>query len=257
MKSAIRNYLFRSHSNENEFLIQKEPCFIKGNPLPGLNEELDNLKQPLVINERTIERFTRILEDSGLCNQSSYWLLMARIFELAVFCAGHYADNCEFSAAGDLLANPRKVLIHRKGYPHSMVKPRHGCISDQFNTDERCRKHILLLLKRDIIVEISKPAILPYLFERMQHSQKIAAWYLQHAAKRMQKIADTISFLSAWPVSRFEDFHQRLQEASPKTRSFVGKHLCGFDTHYFKRLGQEIQKLLENSNGASKFLAYQ
>jgi hypothetical protein len=256
MESAIRNYLFRSHSNENGFLIQKEPCF-KGNPLPGLNEELDNLKQPHVVNERSIERFLRILEDSGLCNQASYWLLMARIFELAAFCAGHYADNGEFSAAGDLLANPRKVLIHRKGYPYSMVKPRHGCISDQFNTGERCRKHILLLLKRDIIVEISKPAILPYLFEQMQHSQKIAAWYLQHAAKRMQKIADTISFLSAWPVSRFEDLHQRIREASPQARSFIDEHLCGFDTQYFKRLGQEIQKLLENSNGASKFLAYQ
>jgi len=254
MESAIRNCLFRSHSNENEFLIQKEPC-IKGNLLPGLNEELDNLKQPHVINERSIERFLTILEDSGLCNQASYWLLMARIFELAVFCAGHYADNCEFSAAGDLLANPRKVLIHRKGYPHSMVKPRHGCISDQFNTDEKCRKHILLLLKRDIIVEISKPAILPYLFEQMQHSQKIALWYLQHAAKRMQKIADTISFLSAWPVSRFEDFHQRLQEASPKTRSFVGEHLCRFDMHFFEQLGREIQMLIKNSNKTCEFVA--
>ena len=254
MESAIRNYLFRSHSNENEFLIQKETCF-KGNLLPGLNEELDNLKQPHVVNERSIEKFLRILEDSGLCNQSSYWLLTARIFELAVFCAGHYADNCEFSAAGDLLANPRKVLIHRKGYPHSMVKPRHGCISDQFNAHERCRKRILLLLKRDIVVEISKPAILPYLFERMQHSQKIAVWYLRHAAKRMQKIADTISFLSAWPVSSFEDFHQRLREASPNTRSFVGEHLCRFDTHFFERLGREIQMLIKNPNKTCEFVA--
>jgi len=254
MESAIRNYLFRSHSNKNALLVKREPYF-KGNPLLCLNEELDNLKQPHVVNERSIERFLRILEDSGLCNQASYWLLMARIFELAVFCAGHYADNCEFSAAGDLLANPRKVLIHRKGYPHSMVKPRHGCISDQFNTGERCRKHILLLLKRDIIVEISKPAILPYLFEQMQHSQKIAAWYLQHAAKRMQKIADTISFLSAWPVSRFEDFHQRLQEASPKTRSFVGEHMCRFDTHFFERLGQEIQVLIKDPNKTCQFVA--
>jgi|GEM_PF-1109374 len=34
-----------------------------------------------------------MLEGSGTSGQSYYWLLMARIFELALFCAGHYADN--------------------------------------------------------------------------------------------------------------------------------------------------------------------
>lgn len=148
MESAIRNHLFRSHSNSNLPHIQRGPCFER-NPLLILNEELDNFRLPHEINEPSIERLLKILEDSGASDQSFYWLLMARIFELALFCAGHYADNCEFSAAGDLLVNPRKVLIHRKGYPHSRVKQRHGRISDQLNNSGKRRNHFLLLLKKD------------------------------------------------------------------------------------------------------------
>jgi hypothetical protein len=197
-----------------------------------------------------------MLECSNALGQSHYWLLMARIFELAMFCAGHYADNCEFSAAGDLLVNPRKVLIHRKGYPHSLVKQRHGRISDQLNKGGMRRKHVLLLLRHEVTVEIAKPAILPYLFEQMRHSRKIASWYLIIARERIKKIADTIGFLFAWSVTNFEDFHSRIQMSSPKMRRFVSDHLCMFDKRYFERLGLEIQKLIENSDHTCEFLAH-
>lgn len=134
------------------------------------------------------------LEDSGPSDQSSYWLVLARIFELALFCAGRYADNGELSAAGDLLVNPRKVLIRQKGHPHKLVKQRHGRISDQLNKGGRCEKHLFLLLKHEVAFEIAQPAILPHLFERMQGSRKIASWYLQHASERMKKIAEAIGF---------------------------------------------------------------
>jgi hypothetical protein len=256
MESVTHNDLFRNRSNFKLPTIQEKHNF-KFDPLLLLNEELDDLKLPHEINESVLEGFLKILIYSGASGQPYYWLIMARIFELSLFCAGHYADNCEFSAAGDLLVNPRKILIHRKGYPHPRVKQRHGRISDQLNNNGMCRKQILLLIKREFSVEIAEPAILPYLFEQIQQSHKIASWYLNDARERMKKIADTIGFLSAWSVTSFEDFHRRMQIASPETRHFVSVHLCKFDTHYFKRLGQEIKNVIENSNVKYEFLAHQ
>jgi hypothetical protein len=119
-----------------------------------------------------------------------------------------------------------------------------------------CRKQVLLLLKHEVSVEVAAPAILPNLFEQFQLSHKIAAWYLTDTQERMKKIADTIGFLSAWPVTSFEDFHRRMQMASPKTYRFVSDHLCRFDTRYFERLSSEIQKLIENSDDTCEFLAH-
>ena len=253
MESAIRYDQFRKDSNRQSPLIQRKPCF-RGNPLLLLNEELDNLKLPHFINEPSIERLLKILEDSGASDQPCYWLVMARLFELALLCAGHYADNAEFSAAGDLLVNPRKVLIHQKNRAHSLVKQRHGKISDQLNTGKKRSKYLLLLLKHEVSVEIAEPALLPHLFEKIQYSKKMAPWYLHTAEQRMKKIAATIGFLSAWTVLGFEDLHNRLQETSPKTVQFVADHLCRFDTHYFERLGREIQKIIKYTNGTCEFL---
>lgn len=256
MEFAISNQLFQNHSNCELPHTQKESYF-ESDPLRLLNEKLEDLRLPHEINESAIEWLLNALEDSGTSGQSYYWLLMARIFELAVFCAGHYADNCEFSAAGDLLVNPRKVIIHRRGYPHALVKQRHGRISDQLNNGGMCRKQVLLLLKHEVSVEVATPAILPYLFEQLQLSRKVAAWYLTGAQERMKKIADTIGFLSAWSVTSFEDFHRRMQMASPKTRWFVNGHLCRFDIRYFTRLGQEIRNFINNSNDNFDFLVHQ
>lgn len=255
MEPAIGNDHIPVHSNCQSSRIQKK-LHHESDPLLLLNAELDHIRLPHVINERSLERFLKILEDSGDFDQAIYWLVMARIFELALFCAGNYADNGEFSAAGDLLFNPRKILIHQKGHPHSLVKRRHGRISDQLNKAGRCEKQLFLWLKHEVAVEIAKPAILPHLFNRMQDSQKLASGYLQHSAQCMKKIADTIGFLSAWAVSGFGNLHHRLREASPETRRFVGDHLCSFDTRCFEQLGREIQKLIKNSEATCEFLVH-
>jgi len=256
MELAISNQQFQNHLNCDVPRTQRKSLF-ESDPLLLLNEELENLRLPHEISEPALEGLLTILEGSGTSGKPFYWLMMARIFELALFCAGHYADNCEFSAAGDLLVNPRKVLIHRKGYPHALVKQRHARISGRLHKGGICRKQVLLLLKHEVTVEVATPAILPYLFEQLQLSRKIAAWYLTDAQERMKKVAATIGFLSAWPATGFEDFHRRLQMASPKTYRFVSDHLCRFDTRYFKRLGMEIQKIIENSNDTCEFLVHQ
>ena len=235
--------------------MEQASCF-EHQPLFSLNEALNNIQPPHDISEPSIERHLKILEDSNASDRSYYWLMTARIFELALLYAGHCADNCEFSAAGDLLVNPRRILIHRKGFSHSTVKQRHCRISDQLNAGKGSRERFLLLFKNEVTVEIAKPAILPYLYERMEQSRRIAPWYLNSAKQRMNQIADTIGFLSAWSLSSFEDFHKRKQMASPETGRFIDDNLCRFDRQTFERLGNEIQKAIHESSDASKFLTH-
>jgi hypothetical protein len=223
------------------------------NPILILNETLDDLQVPHGVNEQAIESYLQILEAFAATDQPVYWLAMSRLLELSLICAGHYADNCEFSAAGDLLVNPRIVFIHRNGEPHPLVKHRHGRLTDQLNKKGACRESVLSHLRNDVRVEVVAPALLPYLLERIEQSCHIASWYLYDVQERMKKIADTIGFLSAWSLSRFEVLHHRLQGMSSKTRRFVSNHQCNFDASYFVRLGREIPRIIGNPEKYSEF----
>lgn len=248
MEPKISNHSPERHINPKLFHFHSE-LRCERNPILILNGALDNLHVPDEVNEPAIEDFLRNLEDVDASLRPAYWLMTARLFELSLICAGHYADNCEFSAAGDLLVNPRKVLIHRRGVPHPLVKQRHGRLTEQLNIKDKRISRI----KREVTVEVAKPAILPYLFDRMKRSRQIASWYLHDAQERMKKIADTIGFLSAWSLSKFEVLHHRMQKMSAKTRRFVVDHLCNFDTCYFDRLGREIPIIIKSPKEYNEF----
>jgi hypothetical protein len=254
MEPKVTHHSSQSHANHELFYFHGD-LLSEHNLILILNEALDNLHVPYEVNEQTIEKFLHSLETYNTTDRPAYWLMMARLFELSLICAGHYADNCEFSAAGDLLVNPRKVLIHRRDYPNPLVKQRHGCLTEQLNKEEKFRELVLIQIKNNVRIEVAKPAILPYLFEQMEQSRQIASWYLHDAQERMKKIADTIGFLSAWSLSKFEVLHNRLQKMSAKKRGFVADHQCNFNTCYFVRLGWKIPKIIENSKEYSKFLS--
>jgi len=254
MKPMISNHSSQSHLNDERFHFSSV-LLSERNPILTLNEALDHLNVPYDVNEQTIENLLHNLKTFDTTPQPVYWLMMARLFELSLILAGHYADNCEFSAAGDLLVNPRKVLVHRKGYPYPLRKTRHGRLTDQLNKKETCRKIVLFQVKHEVMVEVSQPAILPYLFGLMESSCQTASWYLYEAQERMKKIADTIGFLSAWSLSKFEVLHHRLQKMPSKMRRFVADHQCNFDTHYFARIGRGIHKLIENPKEHIEFLS--
>jgi hypothetical protein len=131
----ISNHSFQSHLNHDRFQFPSVKLSER-NQILILNEALDHLNVPYDVNEQTIENFLQNLKAFDTTHQPAYWLMMARLFELSLILAGHYADNCEFSEAGDLLVNPRKVLIHRKGYPYPLRKSRHGRLTEQLNKVE-------------------------------------------------------------------------------------------------------------------------
>ena len=102
-------------------------------PLLRLNALLDAAILPYEVNEGQIENWMNTLEASSAKDGPIYWLLWIRLMEAALLCAGNYVDNCEFSAAGDLLVNPRSIRIYIDGVREPVNKKRHLALTDQFN----------------------------------------------------------------------------------------------------------------------------
>lgn len=227
---------------------ERGPC------LSAINREIDRLHVPQGINETCIEEMVIRLDRHGDPAKSEFWLLLARLAEMAMLCAGHYADNVEFTAAGDLLVNPKRVIIYQKGYQKPQIKPRHGKVSEVLGLGTaadriRCRR-----ILQESLVHVEAEALLPSLLKRMQKSRKFPQEHLDRLQNRMKRVADTIGFLSAWGLTGLEDLRQRLRISLPETCDFVSAHLCRFSDTVFRRLGDEIRRQAQNPLYASPFL---
>lgn len=208
------------------------------------NSIMNRLKPPFLVNENHIETLLEMLEGPDNDDSAVYWLLIARLAELGLVCAGHYADNCEFGAVGDLLVNPRRVEIHLPGISEPFIKHRHGRLSDQLRQWPQLASRDMIEIKREAQPVITKPAILPHVYETMRQSGQFNAVYLTRMTTRMQKIADTVGFLVAGSFQCAEDLYCRGKEAAGMRTGFVEEHLCRFDTFMYHRLGRHIDALL-------------
>lgn len=218
-----------------------------------INTLLNRLQPPKNANEPLIEELLQKADHCARDSQARYRLLTARILEAALLCTGHYADNCEFTAAGDLLVNPRQILVYIRGCRRPLVKRRHGRLPDQLAA--YCgTQPFPLWFKRNAVLEISKPALVPHLFQRLQRFQCFRPAYLDSIRRRMDQAADTIGFLSAWGITGWEDLHQRFQGASPQERGFISANLCGFDLEDFHGLGREIDRMAQSDGIRSRYL---
>ena len=113
-------------------------------PVLNLNAEFDRITSGWLVNERAIESWLEQLQTTVSANDPCYWLLMARLTELAIVCAGRYADACEFAAAGDLLVNPREIRVHVSGRrPTAVVKQRRGALTAQFAGTQEVRESLI------------------------------------------------------------------------------------------------------------------
>jgi hypothetical protein len=215
---------------------------------------LNHLQLPQGANEPLIEDLLDKIEHIARDCRVRYRLLIARILEAALVCTGHYVDNCEFVAAGDLLVNPRQILIHIRGYRHPIVKWRHGRLSEQLAA--YCRNQPFpAWFKRNAILEVSQPALIPFLFQRLEKFQCFRPTYLDSIRRRMNKAADAMEFLSTWGVTGWEDLHRRIQWASPNERDVIAANLCGFDLEEFHGLGREIDRMAQGTGDKSGYLA--
>jgi hypothetical protein len=225
--------------------------------LRAYNASLEKECSPSNLNEDSIESMLCELEElESDCPETYpiYWLTYARLFELALLCAGNYADHFEFAAAGDLLFNPRLILIHFRSGCKAVKKDRHRKLTDQFRYIAGESETLIRWLKHETSPEIVKKPLLVHMHERMERSGYLSEEYLDLVESRMKRIADAIGFLASWHLADNSAFYLRVQCASPSEKSFIESNLCRFDNKLFFELGQDLRRLAADPYQRSRFL---
>jgi hypothetical protein len=206
------------------------------------------------MTEKTVESWwSQAVQLKG--DSPSYWLLLVRIAEAALLCAGNYADNCEYEAAGDFLVNPREILVHRRSDGHSEAKNRHGRLSRQFGLEGAEHHNSLKRFSAGMDVEITKPPLLPHMARVLRESGCISRFFIQRIEELQRRIADSLAFLAAWRIFDSIELWRRLEASSPRERAFAESHLCRFDGVVFNRIGADLRRSLAKPDGRSPFLA--
>jgi hypothetical protein len=220
----------------------------------AINGDLEQPGSPLLLTEKTVEGlWSRALRIEG--SRPGRWLLLVRVAEAALLCAGNYADNCEFSAAGDFLVNPREIVIRSRCGEHSIIKNRHGRLSDQlgpawadpFQSTRRCLAGVDL--------EITRPPLLPLMTRVLKESGRVATAFIQRLEGGQRRIADALSFLAGWKITDSIDLWRRMLATSASERVFVESCLCRFNTKVFFRIGDDLRRSLAQPDYRSAFLA--
>jgi hypothetical protein len=219
-----------------------------------INAELERAVSPHLMTEKTVESSwlqARQLKSHG----PSYWLLLVRLTEAALLCAGNYADNCEYEAAGDFLVNPREILVHRRGDGRSTAKTRHGRLSEQFGLEGAERHRSMKRFSAGVCLEITKPPLLPHMARVLGESSCISQSYIHRLEEFQRRIADALAFLAAWRIFDSVELWRRLEASSPRERVFAESHLCRFDARVFHRIGADLRRSIAEPDYWSSFLA--
>jgi hypothetical protein len=225
-------------------LFAGDPAGEDARGLIRLNARLDKDARLGRFSEPLVEGRLSELERIGPTWRVAYALTLARINELALLCAGNCADHGEIEAVGDLLFNPRRILIHIKGMPAPVVKERHMALTEQFAHVAPAREDVIAWLRDEAIVQIEKEALLPHLLNRLRGFQVVSLQYLDSVEERVQKIAELISFLASSRSPEGPDLHQWLAHAATADKQCFESKLCRFDTRLFFELGTTLRQIL-------------
>ncbi len=222
--------------------------------LIDINTSLDQNSTPFTLNEHYLESQLEHIRQIPPTSEKPYWLTIARLNELALLCAGNYADCGEFQAAGDLLVNPRSILIHSRQSAQPAWKRRHGALSEQFSRAGKTTEETLEWLATECLLEVKEQPLLPLLYGLIENSGCVRRDYLEFSAERMKTIASVIALLAAWHLPDDMSLGERLRVAGERDKEFVSSNLCNFDDGTFQRLGDEFHLAVTNGNYQSEFL---
>ena len=232
--------LRRRHWESPEFIV-------------NLDAEIEFGVESNLINEKLIEtlwsRASRFEGDAPF-----YLLLLIHLAEAALLCAGNYADNCEFEAAGDLLVNPREIIVRRIGDGHATVKNRHGRLSEQFGPAGVPPHITLKWVSSGSFLEITKPPLLPHMTKVLVQTELISKAYLERLEAGQRRVADTLAFLAAWGITDSVELWRRLEKVSPEERAYAESNLCRFDKRLFQHIGISLKRSMAERDYHSPFL---
>jgi hypothetical protein len=206
------------------------------------------------LNEELLEHKVSELEEIDSLREGPYWLTFARLHELALFCAGNYANNFELTAAGDLLLNPGLIAVHVRGRSEPVVKNRHSRLTRQFRRAGGTKTEVIQWLKKETLLEIKKGPLLPYLYENLKSSGYVSQQYLSSIDSRMRRIADAIVHLWSWHLPNRNDVLHGLHHANQSEKQFIESKLCQFDMRAFHDLGHDFHRIIQDEGYKSRFL---
>jgi len=204
-------------------------------------------------NEARYERWLEEFLGLEVTDPRLFWLTLARLAELVLKQAGDYADHCEFQAAGDLLANPRRIEVFVCGGADPVAKKRHCGLQEQF-APAIGREDPITWLTRNTLSHIREKALLPHLKERLDFSGWMRLEYLAMLDHRMCRVADAIAFLAAWQIADYRDLSRKMAPAAPEDCAMIEANLCRFDLECFDQMGDDIESVICNADASSRFL---
>jgi hypothetical protein len=222
-----------------------------------LNDRLDQAVVPYTVNEASLVTLREALCRDGNPASACYWLVLARLAELALLCAGHYAQCGEIGAAGDLLLNPRRIEIHVRGAHQPIVKDRHRRLSEQFNAGGVSVSEFTTWFQLNAITRVVEPALIPDLYNRLEQGGWLSEVFLDALQDRMTQVADAMRFGPAAigagvPAGRYA--HRSGRSSADTDRQ---AHQCRLEATDYRRLGRDVAQRCNDATYRSCYLADQ
>jgi hypothetical protein len=214
-----------------------------------LNAEMDLQAQLGQVDESSLEKImNRLLQGMGV-RTNLYWLTWARLMELALWGAGAYADAGEFTAAGDLLLNPRQKALYQQGRLEPYPLKRHQSLTKQAEPWAGDCMNIKDWLKQKTTLAVQGQAILPALREKLDSSGVLGRKYLASVDERMGRIVSTLIMINALHLPSGASLRNHLKTLPAAERRFIEARLCSFDLSRFKSMGDKIKKAATAESG--------
>lgn len=205
------------------------------------------LNEKIIVNQ--MERLESPMKFDG--SVEIYWLSMSRIMELALLCAGNYADFGLICEAGDLMVNPRHTEVHINGAWEPVKVKRHERMTEQFKDYAPAGTSVREWLRDNTHLVHVKGPLIPDLYDMMKGAGMLSESYLSSVYLRMQKISETMTFVMQ---GQMMDPNYPLSGVHPEEKEFVEGNLCRYNSRKFHQIGLDIDELLKDENYCSSFL---
>jgi hypothetical protein len=203
------------------------------------NRDLDRNAHLSRLNEKYLEERTEDLDAHCPVSVELYEHTRTRVHELLLICAANYANNCEYSAVGDLLFNPRLTLVHIRGHG-PVAKERHQPLTEQFRNRGRKLTEVVRWLKEETTLQRKKQPLIPHSYEILGRCRFISKGYLDSARARAVQIADLSAFLSCRGFQDRLELDKWLRSATASDRALMESRLIRLDWSTFQELGSLI-----------------
>jgi hypothetical protein len=202
--------------------------------------------------EFLVHQMEQLESSAELCGSAEiYWLSMSRVMELALICAGNYADFGQIREAGDLIVNPRHTEVHINGIWEPVRVKRYERMTEQFTDYAPAGTNVREWLRDNTHLVHVKGPLIPDLYNMLRGADTLSESYLSSVYLRMQKISQTMTFIMQ---GQMMDPNYPLSGVVPGEKEFVEANLCRYNRKKFHQIGMDIGELLEDENYCSSFL---